>query len=57
MSKIFMAIGYFIMVFIVLSNYINIVLSNGRIILLGVLSAVFMCIGIIIKDKKVINVD
>ena len=52
MSKIFSIIGYLIMVFIVLTNYINIVLSNGSVILLGVLSAVFMCIGIIVKDKK-----
>lgn len=52
MNKIFSIIGYLIMVFILLSNYMNIVLSNGSVILLGVISAVFMCVGIIIKDKK-----
>ncbi len=44
--------GYLILVFIVLSNYININLSDAITIVLGILSAIFMCIGILIKDKK-----
>lgn len=52
MGKLFSIIGYFILVFIILSNYINIKLSDTSIILLGLISAVFMCIGIFMKDKR-----
>jgi len=52
MGKILIIIGYLILFFIVLSNFINITLSDNSIIVLAVLSAIFMGIGIFIKDKK-----
>lgn len=52
MGKIFNVIGYLILFFVVLSNFININLSDTSIIILAVLSAVFMIVGIFIKDKK-----
>jgi len=50
MGKVMSLIGYLILVFIIASNYINIELSDTSIILLGILSAIFMSIGIFIKD-------
>jgi hypothetical protein len=52
MGKILSVIGYLFLAFITFSNYANISLSNTAIILLGIISAIFMCVGIIIKDKK-----
>ncbi len=52
MNKIFSIIGYLILAFIILSNYINIELTNTSVIILGVVSAVFMCAGTLLKDKK-----
>lgn len=52
MGKIFSIIGYLILGFIVLSNYINIQLSTAIIILLSVISVIFMAVGILIKEKN-----
>lgn len=52
MGKLFSIIGYLILVFIILSNYINIQLSDTSIIILGIISAIFMSAGIFIKDKS-----
>ena len=52
MGKLFSVIGYLILVFIILSNYINIQLSNTSIVFLGIVSAIFMIVGIFIKDKE-----
>ena len=51
MGKFLSIIGYLILVFIIVSNYMNIELSNTSVILLGILSAIFMSIGIFIRDK------
>lgn len=51
MGKMFLIIGYLILGFIVLSNYINIQLSNTFVIILSIISAIFMIVGIIVKDK------
>lgn len=51
MGKIFSIIGYLILGFIVLSNYIKIQLSNVSIILLSIISVIFMVVGILIKEK------
>lgn len=52
MGKIFSIIGYLILGFIVLSNYINIQLSTAIIILLSVISVIFIVVGILIKEKN-----
>ena len=52
MGKILSIIGYLILGFIVLSNYINIQLSTASIILLSVISVIFMAVGILIKEKN-----
>lgn len=52
MEKIFSIIGYLILGFIILSNYINIQLSNASVILLSVISVFFMVVGILIKEKN-----
>ena len=52
MGKIFSIIGYLILGFIILSNYINIQLSTAIIILLSVISVIFMVAGILIKEKN-----
>lgn len=52
MEKFFSTVGYLILVFIILSNHVNINLSDMSVIILGILSAIFMCIGILIKDKN-----
>ena len=52
MGKILSLIGYFILLFVVLTNFINIKLSNTNIIILTILSAIFMSIGIFIKNKN-----
>ena len=51
MSKWLQMIGVLILVFILISNYIDIALSNTSVIILGVLCAVLWCIGIFIDDK------
>jgi len=57
MGKFLKMLGYLILLFLVLSNRININLSNAIIILLGILSAIFMCIGIFIDDKKISKIN
>lgn len=52
MGKIFSIIGYLILGFIILSNYINIQLSNESVILLSVISVFFLVVGILIKEKN-----
>lgn len=52
MGKIFSIIGYLILGFIILSNYINIQLSNESVILLSVISVFFGVVGILIKEKN-----
>lgn len=52
MKKMFSIIGYLILVFILLSNYINIELTDVSVIILAVVSAIFMILGILLKDKK-----
>lgn len=52
MGKIFSIIGYLILGFIVLSNYIHIQLSTAIIILLSVISVIFIVVGILIKEKN-----
>ena len=52
MSKCFQIIGILILAFIIISNHIDISLSNSAVIILAVLGAVLMCIGIFISDKK-----
>lgn len=47
-----MLIGYLILGFIILSNYINIQLSNESVILLSVISVFFGVVGILIKEKN-----
>lgn len=47
-----MLIGYLILGFIILSNYINIQLSNESVILLSVISVFFWVVGILIKEKN-----
>ena len=52
MGKLFSMIGYLILGFIVLSNYIDIQLSNASVVLLAIISAIFMVLGLLAKDKK-----
>ena len=52
MNKLFSFTGYLILVFIIISNYINISLTDMGVIILGIISAVFMSVGILLKDKK-----
>lgn len=52
MGKLFSVIGYLILVFIILSNYLNIQLSDTSVVILGIISAIFMSVGIFIKDKN-----
>ncbi len=51
MGKYLKVIGFLILLFILLANYVSINLSNAITIVLGGLSALFMCIGIFISDK------
>ena len=52
MGTLISVIGDVILGFIVLSNYISIQLSNTSVILLAIVSAIFMVLGLLIKDKK-----
>ncbi len=52
MGKYLKMMGYLILIFILLSNFIKFDLSNTIIIILGVLSAILISIGIFINDKK-----
>ena len=52
MNKVFSLLGYLILLFLVISNLIDYQISNALVIVLAVLSAVFMSISILIKDKK-----
>lgn len=48
-GKIFSIVGYLILGFIVLTNYMNFHLSSTSVILLAAISAIFMIIGILSK--------
>ena len=52
MNNVFSLLGYLILLFLVISNLIDYQISNALVIVLAVLSAVFMSISILIKDKK-----
>lgn len=52
MEKLFSIIGYLILGFVVLTNYIGIELSNASVIILAIVSAVFMVGGILYKGQK-----
>jgi len=51
MSKLFSLLGYSILLFLVFSNIVGYPISNAIVIVLAVLSAIFISISIIIKDK------
>ncbi len=55
MGKFLKMFGYLLLLFLVLSNNINMSLSDPSIILLGILSAIFMCVGILIDYEKIIE--
>ena len=50
MGKYLKMLGYLILLFLVISNYININLPDAVIVSSGVLSAIFMCAGIYMSD-------
>lgn len=50
MGKYLKMLGYLILLFLVISNCININLPDAIIVSLGVLSAILMCAGIYISD-------
>ncbi|MCR5836431.1 MAG: hypothetical protein K6G88_07985 [Lachnospiraceae bacterium] len=52
MGKLFSIIGYLILGFVVLTNYIGIELNNASVIILAIVSAVFMVVGILYKGQK-----
>lgn len=52
MGKTLSLIGYFILLFVVITNFINISLSNTGIIILTVFGAIFMSTGILMKNKS-----
>lgn len=52
MGKLFSIIGYLILGFVVLTNYIGIELSNASVIILAIVSAFFMVVGILYKGQK-----
>ena len=52
MNKVFSLLGYLILLFLFFCNLIDYQISNALVIVLAVLSAVFMSISILIKDKK-----
>ncbi len=52
MQKFLMLLGYLILFFLVVLNYIDYDVSNVMIIILGIISAIFMGLGIFLKDKK-----
>ncbi len=52
MKKFFIILGLLILLFVILSNFISLTLSTPLIILLCVISAVFLCIGVLSKESK-----
>ena len=52
MQKFLMLLGYLILFFIVVLNYINFDISDAMIIILGIISAIFISLGIFLKDKE-----
>ena len=52
MINLFSLLGYLILLFLVISNLINISLSTPIVIVIAVISAMMMCLSIIIKEKK-----
>lgn len=52
MEKYLRMVGYLILLFMVSAPYLNISISDAGLMLSGVLSAVLICAGIIMNDKK-----
>ena len=52
MTTLFSVLGYAILLFLVISNLIGLELSAPIVIVFAVISAVLMCISILVKDKN-----
>ena len=52
MKNIFNILGWLILLFVILSNRIYIPLSDGIVIVLCIISAIFLCVGIIMNRKS-----
>lgn len=50
--NLFNILGWLILIFVIVSNRIDIPLSDGIVIALCIISAIFLCIGIIMNRKK-----
>ena len=52
MKKLFNVLGWLILLFVISSNRLNFLLSDGIVIVLCTISALFLCIGIIMNRKR-----
>ena len=52
MKNLFNILGWLILIFIILSNHLGFLLSDAIVIVLCIISAIFLCIGIIINRKN-----
>lgn len=52
MKTFLILLGWLILLFVIVSNYINLVLPTPVVVILCVLSAIFLCYGILINKKK-----
>lgn len=52
MKNLFYILGWLILMFVILTNHLSVLLSDGIVIVLCIISAVFLCVGIIMNRKK-----
>ena len=52
MKNLFNVLGWLILLFVILSNRLNLLLSDGIVIVLCIISAIFLCVGIIMNRKR-----
>lgn len=52
MKNLFIVLGWLILLFVILSNRLSLLLSDGIVIVLCIISAIFLCVGIIMNRKR-----
>lgn len=53
MSKFLSILGFLMIIFLVVSNYLDVNISNPMVIVIAAISAIFICISVLMQDKNI----
>lgn len=57
MSKFLSILGFLMIIFLVVSNYLDFKISNSMVIVIAAISAIFICISVLTQDKNINNTN